>query len=333
MRLMLRAPVIALFCSTVSYNLMADHPSVAFGSEANGPINTIPATVMPVGKLAIGFRNEWINRDAFSDEALETFAEQGVEDVHSIDVLNSASISATYGLTTDLTISARLPWVTRDNIREGELEDGVGEAHSHGSTGGLGDLVVLANYRTIESKNLDVSIQLGFKAPSGDTNASDDDDVLETEFQPGSGSWDLLFGAAVSRTVGRWGLHANVLFDLTTEGSQDAEFGDSLSYNVAAVYALSPNDDSHHGSHRSSHPHVRWDAMLEINGESRWKNAIAGELEANSGATTVFISPGLRASYQDIGFFVSVGLPIVEDSNGVQTDADFRLVGGLSFSF
>lgn len=174
---------------------------------------------------------------------------------------------------------------------------------------------------------------MGFKAPSGETHESGRGERLETEFQPGTGSWDFLIGGALSRARGRWGLHANLLFHLTNEGSQDTEFGNALFYNAAVVYALSENGHPHHGEHIGSHPHLRWDAMLEINGETRWKNEIGSTSEAHSDGTVVYLSPGLRVSYRQVGAFVSIGYPIVDAPKGVQTDVDFRLIGGVSFVF
>ena len=61
----------------------ADHPTVVFGSEASGPINTLAATAMPAGKWALGLRNEILDRDAFSDARLAGLAAQGLEGVHT----------------------------------------------------------------------------------------------------------------------------------------------------------------------------------------------------------------------------------------------------------
>lgn len=311
----------------------ADHPTVVFGSEASGPINTLAAAAMPAGKWALGLRNEIIDRDAFSGARLAGLAAQGLEGVHTIDQINSTSAALAYGATDKITLSVRVPRVARDNIRESELEGGVGEAHGHGDASGLGDLVFLGSYRALHANGFDASVQMGFKAPSGETHESDRGERLETEFQPGTGSWDFLIGGALSRALGRWGLHANLLFHLTNEGSQDTEFGDALFYNAAVVYALSENGHPHHGEHVGAHPHLRWDAMLEINGETRWKNEIGGASEAHSGGTVVYLSPGLRVSYRQVGAFLSIGYPIVDAPKGVQTDVDFRLIGGVSFVF
>ncbi len=312
---------------------VADHPTAAFGSDARGPITTIPATAMPAGKWAIGFRNEYIERDPLPDASLDGLAAQGREGVHSIDRINSTSAALAYGLTEAITMSVRLPRVARDRIREGELEDGVAEVHGHGDASGLGDVLFLSNVRAFQANGLEASLQIGFKAPSGETHERDRGERLESEFQPGSGSWDVLIGGALSQTFGRWGLHGNLMFNLTTEGAQDTEIGDALAYNLAAVYTLSQHDEHGHVDEIGAHAHLRWDAMLEVNGETRWSNGIGGASDAHSGGTVVYLSPGLRVSYQRIGAFVSLGYPLIDDSKGVQTDVDFRLIGGVSFVY
>lgn len=325
--------VVALGLGLAAVSACADHPAIAFGSEASGPINTIGATPLPAGSAAVGIRNEYIERDQFSDARLAALAESGIEDVHSVDSINSASISLGYGLTDDLSVSIRLPFVSRHDIREGELEHGEAEAHPHGDTSGLGDLVALGSYRFYSSENVDAAIQAGFKAPTGDTDEADRGSRLETEFQPGSGSWDFIIGAALSRTHGKIGLHANVLANISSEGSQDTEFGDALFYNVAAVYPILGETAHGHDDAETSHAHFKLDAMLEVNGETRWKNDVGGTSEPNSGGTVVYLSPGLRLSHGKVGAFVSAGVPIIDDSKGVQTDIDIRLVGGIGIAF
>ena len=81
---------------------------------------------------------------------------------------------------------------------------------------------------------------LGVKAPTGRTSArTDGGSLFDAEFQPGSGSWDGIFGAAVSQQLrGPLSFHANVQYVLTTTGSQHTDLGDRLLYNAAFVYRL-----------------------------------------------------------------------------------------------
>lgn len=319
----------------ISQFAFADHPTVAFGLESAGPINTISATTAPVGLVAFGLRTEVLNNDRFSTTELEGFGSAGQEGVHSVDEIKNTSLSAAYGLTEDLTLSARLPYIERKNIRESEEESpGVGEAHTHGDSSGFGDILLMANYRFFKTKNLDLSVLFGVKAPTGETREKDNDGVrFETEFQPGTGSWDYLLGAAVSQTNGLFAYHANILYNKTTEGSQHTEIGDALSYNAAVTYRLFSEDHSGHSHQHIDTPNeIKWDVSLEVNGETRRENRMSGELEENSGGTTVYLSPGVKVSAGNFSSFISFGVPVIENNKGMQTDVDSRIVAGLSFA-
>jgi hypothetical protein len=134
-------------------------------------------------------------------------------------------------------VSVRFPWVRRTGIREGVLQDtppvAEGEeesaplrtVHDRGSTSGFGDMTALAQYRFLNSirGGTQAALLFGFKAPTGKTSAVDPfGELFEAEFQPGSGSWDGLFGFAFSqRLTPAWSLHANVLAVATGTGTQD----------------------------------------------------------------------------------------------------------------
>ena len=244
-------------------------------------------------------------------------------------------MSLSYGATENLSISARLPYIKRENIREGELEGGVPEAHTHGDSSGEGDLILLSQYRVLERTSTVVSILFGIKAPTGETHEEDDDGVrFETEFQPGTGSWDFLLGASVSKSSGNFGYHANILYNKTTEGSQSTEIGDAISYNAASTYRIYDSHATHEHDHHagSEYSGLKLDLSVELNGETRRKNKISGVSEDNSGGTIVYVSPGVRVSSGKFSGFISYGIQVVENQNGVQTDVDSRIVAGISLA-
>lgn len=324
-----------IFMVLINTSASADHPTPAFGTEASGPINTVPAGQLGRGQGAIGLRTEIISADAFSDETLESLAASGVEGVHSVDRLSSTSLALAYGVTDELTVSLRLPYVKRNNIREGEMEGGVPEVHSKGDSAGMGDAVFFGQYRFFKNDSLGASILFGLKAPTGKTDIEYHDARLDAELQPGSGSWDVLAGAAFSQQGARAGYHANVLYHKTTKGSQDTDIGDAFFYNAALSYRLSDIERADHPHQDTGgHGHVVWDLLLELNGEWRGKTRVAGGLEPHSGGNVIYLSPGIRlsSSARWTGF-LSLGLPISQDQNGVQAEIGSRLIGGVAFGF
>jgi hypothetical protein len=322
----------AILCA-VNHVVFADHPSIVSGSERGGGLNTISTSSLSAGQWVLGLRSEVINNDPFSNAELAGFAAAGEEGIHATDEIVSAVATLAYGLTDDLDLSVRIPWIARNNIRAGEIEDNEPEAHGHGDSEGIGDLVVLGNYRIFARGDLELALQGGLKMPTGRTHVSDRGGRLETEFQPGSGSWDFLIGGALSRTFTHIGVHANLLYNATTEGAQNYEFGDALFYNLAFVF--SPTKDHDHGAHqhRTIVDELNWDLMLELNGEKRWRGDVHGVNDVNSGGNIVYVSPGIRVSLQRFSAFFSAGYPLLDDSNGRQSDVDFRIMGGVGLAF
>ena len=119
----------------------------------------------------------------------------------------------------DFTLALRLPYVQRFNAREaehhhhepGEHHDEPGEsgADHHaaeildlGDPDGLGDATLFGEYRFFQStdRRTHLALLAGIKAPTGETGRRGGGARLETELQPGSGSWDSLLGLAASAT-------------------------------------------------------------------------------------------------------------------------------------
>jgi hypothetical protein len=80
-------------------------------------------------------------------------------------------------------------------------------------------------------------------------------------------------------------------------------------------------------------PAFTLDAALEVNGEWHDRERADGVKDRNSGGNTVYLSPGLRASYANASAFVSVGVPVVNHMNGLQSKPSHRVVTGLALSF
>ena len=72
------------------------------------------------------------------------------------------------------------------------------------------------------------------------------------------------------------------------------------------------------------HGHVALDALFEINGEWHDKQRTLGVTDPNSGGTTIFISPGLRLTVENWSSYVLVGIPVVNDYNGIQATPTWR---------
>ena len=345
----------------------AHHPSGVGSTGGAGPINTISASPLDKGETAASIAFEWIKFDPLSNAFLADFGATHGHDVHvhSLSSIMAPAISFGYGLTADFTISARLPVVVRTDIKEAAHEHpgggapAVGAVDFLGDSAGIGDLTLLGQYRFYNNRatRTELALLLGVKAPTGVTDRhTDTGELFDAEFQPGSGSWDGLFGAAVTKRIGPWSFDANVLYVLVTEGTQNTDLGDRLLYNAAVSYRLlrgaadgvaamrlgalpDPMWHGGPGSHQHGHVHQEvstgpaLDLVLELNGEWHAKQVENGVKDPNSGGNTLFLAPGLRFSKDNWSSFVSVGIPIINDQNGIQAEPEVRVVTGLSVTF
>src|SRR3954452_11894277 len=79
----------------------AHHPGGGGNTGSGGPINTISADTLAEGTIAAAIRYEYIKLGKLSDADLLFAAAQG-KHAHSIRSIDSISLSAAYGITSDL---------------------------------------------------------------------------------------------------------------------------------------------------------------------------------------------------------------------------------------
>lgn len=325
--------VLALAFTIMPGLVFADHPTFGFGTGVAGPITTVSADPLPRRAWVLGLRGEFLNLARFSDAELFRLARPGAA-VDSTDSLLSPFAVVGYGVTDDLTIAARLPYVQRANIREGELENGEPHVHSHGDATGLGDLSLFGQYRLLAHGGFSTTLLGGINLPIGRTDVADaSGHPFELEHQPGEGAWSPLLGVAVRRTLGRLTLDANVLYTFVTEAAPGNALGDLANYNVALSYRFGGETDDDPDHVHDAHSHRAWDLVAELNGE--WRDRLVEERrpDPNSGGSVLYFSPGVRLTLNDRwSSYVSVGLPVLERLNGTQHESHVRLIAGVGLA-
>lgn len=355
------AGAFALLFATPAF---AHHPGGTSNTGGAGPIVTISASTLEAGHGAVAFLTEYLKFGGLGDSDLIAAAGKHIH-AHSIGTIRSTSLSAAYGVTDDFTVSVRVPYVQRKDIREGHHAHGPGGVVNNtvdyrGDSEGFGDVTLLGQWRFFNNQatRTEAAFLFGVKAPTGPTNRFDALGALfETEFQPGSGSWDVLLGAAFTQRFGAWSFDTNVLGVIAGRGAQDTRLGDRLLYNAAVSYRLvgyAPSAEQHaslpasamaHGPvrHRHAHPLDKipkaavpdWtvDAVLELNGEWHDYEDTGGVKELNSGGHVLLLSPGLRIARGSFSGFASFGIPIVNRMNGLQSKTDYRVFTGIAYAF
>jgi hypothetical protein len=362
-RVVLSAGALAVLIATPA---LAHHPGGVGNAGTAGPIITFSASTLEAGHGSIAFLYEYIKLGGLSDAQLIEAAGKHIH-AHSIGTIQSASLGGALGLTNDFMVMVRLPYVLRTDIREGHHEHvhgggAVNTVDFRGDAAGIGDLTVLTQWRFYNNRatGTEAAVLLGAQLPTGKKNVFDDHGVLfEAEFQPGSGSFDGLFGFALTQRLGRWSLDGNVLYQRVGDGVQQTNLGDRFRYNAAVSFravgwsdpgdpmhahahvvparrkgaARHGHDHHHHGPEPAAPPQFALDLVLELNGEWHDKQVTAGVIDDNSGGNTVYLSPGIRGSFGNVSGFASVGIPIVNEVNGLQSKPDYRVVAGIVAGF
>jgi len=331
----------------------ADHPAVSLGSGTSRAMNTESAVPLARGGWWIGLRSEYVRFREFDDGRLLALRRRDPDgDLHSVESLLATSLGLFYGVTDDVTVGAKLPYVRRTGIREpghaGAGGEAVHAAHTNGGGGGggsleienlgsvhgLGDLGLFGQWRVLERAPWQVALLAGLELPTGATSArASNDERVETEFQPGSGSVDGMIGVAGTVAAGIVNVDASTVYTIAGDGSRDTNLGDVFAYGLAVSHRI-----GEHG-HASGHVHATghrflWDVFAEVNGEWRERQSVNGRHEDNSGGALLWLSPGGRvtiAGRVTLGF--SVGIPIAEDLNGDQVKPSWRIVSSAGLAF
>ena len=225
-----------------------------------------------------------------------------------------------YGVTDNLTISLRIPYENINNIREVHSDE-PDEIHLHGDAKGMGDITLMGQYRFLKTEsNFESALFLGLRIPTGKTNDRDiHGETFEAEFLPGTGAWSPIIGIAATKRFGKVSLDGNLQYTFGTRGTQFTNLGDIFDYNAALSY-------------RAVSGSISWDLILEANGEWKEKQKIRGEKDPNSGGNVLFLAPGTRVVFgKKFSAYLSAGIPLIQDRNGIQDDAKYKVLLGISF--
>lgn len=282
---------------------LADHTGPSGVGSGSG-IDVFSPDTLDAGHGAVGLRILYTRPEQRSDAVLKSLAAQHVH-AHNTDYNLNASLGVAYGITHRLTLSAELPYLRRDDLREGEHSHVGGvvtnEVEQLGTVSGIGDLNLLAKYRLTGEEGFRFALVGGLKLPTGSTHERDLEGArLETEHQPGTGSWDPIAGASAAMKTGAVQFTASALYQFAGKGAQDTRLGDRLQGGVSISHHFGEVEEPHHhGSSEAEHAHHHeahdsWDAFVEFGGEWEGRQEVAGAVELASGGGWIYAAPGIR---------------------------------------
>jgi len=318
-------------------------PAFGGGIGIAGPIAGLSAATLPEGKGVLGARAEYTRFDPLAAEESSRIVMAG-QTGHSLKSQVVYSLGGAYGIGDDLTVGVSLPYLQRDGITAVHFDRDLGMSMQHdiGASNGLGDLTLYGQYRVVRKlyEGIDLSLIAGLKTPTGVTGNTSNNQRIETEHQPGSGSWDPIVGIALSKRIERLSLHASGLYTITTQGAQSADLGNRAQGSVAAAYRFGGKEN--YGECDAIYEYFypesrdRWlgDLVLELNGQWQDKMRVKGIIDASTGGTVLYLSPGARVSFDGrYSASISVGIPVYQQLHGNQSEVDYRTVTGLAVAF
>ena len=282
---------IALACPASAHHM---GPS---GVGGGGGMTVFGPATLDEAHGSLWFRFIDTRPDQRSDSELQALGAQGI-DAHNSSYDLNAAVGAAYGITHQLTISLEAPYVLHDSIRA--TEPGIG-VERLGSVGGIGDVSLLAKYRVTPEGPGGFALIAGIKLPTGSTHERDRfGNRFETEHQPGTGSWDPIFGVSVGAKLGGLNLAASAIYQLAGKGAQETRLGNRLAGGIALSHHFGPaeeeheDDDQDHAVPLERHVHSSsWDAFVELAGEVEGRQRIGNEVEQDSGGKWAWVAPGV----------------------------------------
>jgi hypothetical protein len=318
---------------------LADHMGPS-GVGASGMAVSGPET-LDAGHWAAAFRLLYTRLERRSDAELEALSAQDI-DAHNTDYNLNGALGLAYGLNHHLTISAELPYVRREKLRAAEAGDGVERL---GSISGIGDMSLLAKYRLTDGGGSGFALIGGIKMPTGSTHKrSGDGERLETEHQPGTGSWDPIAGASLGTEIGPLNVSASALYQFSGKGAQHTRLGERLQGGIAlshrfgeAAHQQHETHNHHHGDELDEHHQPApstWAAFVELGGEWEGRQKVDGEVEEASGGAWMYAAPGVRftsASGWSVGG--AVALPLWQHIRASHPDNRYRAMVSIGRTF
>jgi hypothetical protein len=204
---------------------------------------------------------------------------------------------------------------------------------------------LLAKYRLTDGEGAGFAVIAGIKLPTGSTHRrSLDGERLETEHQPGTGSWDPIFGASASLPMGAIQATASALYQLSGKGAQHSRLGNRLQGGIAlshrfgeAAHEHADGHHHHHGDELDEHheaPHSSWDAFVEFTGEWERKQKVDGEVEEASGGSWAYVAPGVRFNaVSGWSAAAALAVPVWQDIRASHPDNRYRVMLSLGRAF
>lgn len=182
-------------------------------------------------------------------------------------------------------------------------------SHESETLRGLGDPMLMVNYKVLDQKGNPMESWLhnlwlggGAKAPLANFEFSQTTQLINPNFQLGSGSWDYLTMANYTTMKNRWGLNVEGVYKINTANSIDYRFGNQ--YNVQGSVFYKPKAEK-----------ILPIPMLGVYHEKAGMHTFEGFYQVNSGGSATFGQAGVQVQFSNMMLHANYQLPINQSFN------------------
>jgi hypothetical protein len=227
-----------------------------------------------------------------------------------------------YGVDEHWSLSLRVPVVHRDHLHNLlDAQTGLPGAAESWRFTGLGDVQGTLRWQTLsQDGKTSYAFTGGMQLPTGSiAERNADGSRAERAMQPGSGTHDILYGAAVRRAVG---LHDALI----------AQAGMTQAIDTREQFRPGRRFDTSVGwSHAYSH---QIGSVVQLNFRNRSRDSGLQAEPDNSGSTTLNLSPGVTVGLgHSSTLYAYVQLPLYQRVNGIQLVPQHALAFGWTGEF
>lgn len=240
---------------------------------------------------------------------------EGMAEETPLSSIFLSSLGVKYGLTDRLTLSAILPYAMLNTGK--------------GNDQGLGDLMVLGTYNLVRKSTFNLAVSAGIELPTGVEKGSAFD---ETTVVVGSGSYDPILSIAASKRWNRLALIGSAFHRQTTRGFENTTYSSVSLQNIVLSYTLKGHDNSCSDSVCTKHD-FGWHLTAGYYGEWLGPIKTEDETDPNSGYYIGFATLGTNITLKSWTIPITFSLPILQNMNGDQNKAGYRLRLGIVKKF
>ena len=190
---------------------------------------------------------------------------------------------------------------------------------------GAGDVLVMASFTAFDnSDSLSLKVRhrlaigMGGKAPTGRFQQPAPEEVVNPNFQVGTGSWDALLNLSYTARIGSWGASLDGTYRINSTNSADYRFGSRLT-GAAGVFRLNAIGEGQLMTSAS---------ILYENAEWDVEN---GYYRTNTGGSALFATFGAEWYWKRYNIGLNWSLPLEQDWNNGLVEARTR--ASLHFTY